>query len=33
MQKAELQKPFEWTSNILDYFQTQIAQNFWPQNQ
>ena len=28
MQKAELQKPFEWTWNILDYFQSQI--DLWP---
>ena len=33
MQKAELQKPFEWTWNILDYFQSPIAQDLWPQDQ
>ena len=32
MQKAELQKPFEWTWTILDYFQSPIAQDLWPQN-
>ena len=32
MQKAELQKPFEWTWNMLNYFQSSIAQDLWPQN-
>ena len=30
MQQAELQKPFEWTWNIRDYFQSQILHDLWP---
>ena len=30
MQKAELQKPFEWIWNILDYFQSLIAKTYDP---
>ena len=35
MQKAEMQKPLEWTWNILEYFQSQIPHDLdrWPQNQ
>ena len=32
IQKAELQKPFEWTWNMLNYFQSSIAQDLWPEN-